>query len=504
LNDLVVGATGAAAALAGCLVFSNDIEFADDIVPNVTIETAIELTVGVPVTQEMYDAGSAYEGWYKRTALPGETFISVWAFGDLTTYKPLLQVYRAVGVVHVLTGAGGAVAESHNDRRNKPLEVVTVSGTTYYFRASPNTGNPTPATLTIEVALPPSTVAPLGSLLIPDDTFGYPAALLDATTGELLRFVSPFASSEAGAILPNGISCFVDDDEVTTGTATVKLYDPSLNLITSLALNVRGQGPVTSNNLDRFYIENIGPGGSGLDQGSIHVVTSAGTYLGKVADVGVVSPRGVMGMAVSPDGSILYYSRYHLANGFEVEPIRRWNLLTDSAMSDLVAAVSSHNICREILVLPDGTILASYNHISAAGSFVRRYSDAGATLNTYPGLEPAHISDEIRLAHDPDYESFWVWTKTGTGTAISTFRHIRISDGADLVTPIEVPFFNTGLFGPQETATPEMFGHSFSCPFIVMRGGVTAPDSTAAVIGPYILVHTRWREPAPAAPDPAS
>jgi hypothetical protein len=489
LNDLTVGAS--TSALAGFLEFSFDIELADDVVPNVTIETAVAIpTAGAPITQTgLYDGGTTYEAWYQYTALTGQVFISVWAFGDLTTYKPLLQVYRAAGVVHVL-----GVAETDNYRRNKPLEIVTVPGTTYYFRVSPNTGNPAPSTLTIEVALPPTTTAVAGSLLIPDDTFGYPAVLLDATTGEVLRFVTPFASSEAGAILPNGISCFVDDDEVTTSIATVKLYDPSLNLITSLDLNVRGQGPVTTNGLDRFYIENIGPGGSGLDQGSIHVVTSDGAYLGKVADVGVVSPRGVMGMAVSPDETILYYSRYHLNDGFEADAIHRWNLTTDTAMSTLVGVVSDHRICREILCLPDGTILASYNHFEDPGSFVRHYSEAGATLHTYPGLEPTHISDEIRLAHDPDGVSFWVWTKTDTSTSISTFRHILIDDGSDLITPIEVPFFNTGLFGPPETETPEMFGHSFSCPFIVMRGAVTGSESTTgAIIGPLVWVHMTRR-----------
>jgi hypothetical protein len=283
---------------------------------------------------------------------------------------------------------------------------------------------------------------------------------------------------------------------VTTAIATVKLYDPSLNLIASLDLDVRGQGPVTTNGVDKFYIENIGPGGSGLDQGSIHVVTSDGAYLGKVADVGVVSPRGVMGMAVSPDETILYYSRYHLADGFESEPIRRWDLTTDTTLSNLVAAVASHVTCREILCLADGSVLASYNHITDPGSFVRRYSDAGATLNTYVGLEPTHISDEIRLAHDTDGESFWVWTKTEAATSISTFRHIRVSDGVDLITPIEVPFFNTGLYGPPETETPEMFGHSFSCPFVILRSAVEGGGgggSGTAIIGPLVWVHMTRR-----------
>lgn len=494
LSDLTVGAS--TSALAGFLEFSDDIELADDVVPNVTVETAIEIAPDAdPVVQDMVDGGYTYEGWYKRTAQAGEQFLSVRGFGDLTTYQPLTQIYLAGGVAHVT-----ATDES---RRNKPVGFNTVPGTTYFFRFSPNSGNPDPASLTVEVQTPPSAAAPSGSLLILDDTFGYPAVLLDATTGAVLKIVSPFAASEAGAILPSGVSLFVDDDEVTTGVATVKLYDPALNLLASLPLDVRAQGPVTSNGVDKFFISNVY--NAGLDNGSIHVVTANGVHLGKIAKVtGASSPRVLLGMAVSLDESILYYSRYHLMDGMEVGPIKQWDLVNDVALSDFAASISNYKICREILRLADGTILASYNHISDPDSFVIRYDTDGSVLNTYPLETEIRVSDEIRLAHDPDDPlSFWVWTKTGTDPGLSKFRRILVADGSDVITPIEVPFFSQGL--PAGPVTEEMafFGHSFSCPFVVMRSAAVG-ESGVPVIGPYVLVHTRWLDQPESPEEPAT
>jgi hypothetical protein len=220
--------------------------------------------------------------------------------------------------------------------------------------------------------------------------------------------------------------------------------------------------------------------------------------LGKVADTGVGSPHALVGMAVSLDESILYYSRYHLADGMISDAIRRWSLTTDSALSNLVAAIANYHTCREILVLPDGTILVAYNHEDDVGAFVKRYDETGSVLNTYAALESVRISDEIRLAHDPDGVSFWVWTKTNGDPGLSMFRHILVADGSDLITPIEVPYFHTGVYGPPETETPEMFGHSFSCPFVVMRSAVEeGGESRTPIIGPYVWVHCKFRIPAP-------
>jgi len=491
LNDLTVG--GSTSTLAGFLEFSDDIELADDVVPNVTVETAIAITPDAPATQELYDAGVTYEAWYKYTAPAGVKFVSVWGFGDLAAYKPFVRIYRAGGVAHV--------DEIGDERRNKPLEFVTVPGTTYYLlfshyiEFSPYNGNPDPSTLSVTLELAPTGVAPAGSLLVIDDTPGYPAVLLSAEDGDVIRFVSPFAASEAGSMLPNGISCFVDLDPASSEIATVssvKLYDASLNLTVTLPLNVTAQGPMTSNNLDTFYVSNADDENGDIDLGSIHKVTSSGVYLGKIASVtGVSSPRALLGMAVSLDESILYYSRYHIQDGMEVGAIFRWDLTTDTTMPTFVASISNYHICREILCLADGTILASYNHFNSVGSFVQRYDTSGSVLNTYTLEASIRVSDEIRLAHDPDNPlSFWVWTKTGTGTSMSKFRHILVDDGSDLVTPIEVPFFNTGLYGPPETATPEMFGHSFSCPFVVMRSETTGGGGDpVGVIGPLVWVH---------------
>jgi hypothetical protein len=147
-------------------------------------------------------------------------------------------------------------------------------------------------------------------------------------------------------------------------------------------------------------------------------------------------------------------------------PVQRWDLINNVALSDLAAGVAGATGFNDVLVLNDGTILTGY--AKPGDAFVRRYSTAGAVLNTYDfGNSVGDSPNRLAYALD-DPASFWVWLHLPSGGGTSRFQNVRVSDGAILTTFDVVPF-ELGVYVGAPTATPTRFGSSQSCPFLVMR-----------------------------------
>src|SRR3990172_3717594 len=366
------------------------------------------------ITQDVHDAGTTYAVWYKYTAVTGDNVIGLWGFGDLVTYTPTSQVFLgpASAPVSYLGGVGA---------QNKPIQFPVTPGVTYFFRFTTNAGNPTPAVLTLTIEAHTDQTAPEGSLAINDDTSGFPLAILSATADEIvLRFVQDVVAGEAGDILPSGLLLLAD----ASVAGQLKPYDATYAEIATVTST--GQDDVvTTNKLDTFYIVRTGSGGNNA---IVTTVNTSGALGPTTWDLGTV---GVIAACVNQAETILYYGK----SGTN-QPVKRWDLVLNAAMSDLVAGVDANTAfsAKDFLSFSDGSILVLYRNTTTSSSYAKHYSAAGATLHTYT-FTYALSSSTDRLAYHTDETAFWVWLKGGAAaTAVPTILKIQISDGTVLVT----------------------------------------------------------------------
>src|SRR5688572_21432645 len=157
------------------------------------------------VDQTVDDSGTTYTVWYKFTA--AETgVISVWGHGQYgaTSYEPTCAVFEGP--------ASAPVAYMSMSAVNEPMYFPVTGGTEYFLRLTPNSGNPTPADLTIEAEAHSNTSpVPIGSIGINDDDsdtgFLVGLAVLSETVDYTVLYyrIGTFAPGEQGDILPSGV-----------------------------------------------------------------------------------------------------------------------------------------------------------------------------------------------------------------------------------------------------------------------------------------------------------
>src|SRR5688572_6253734 len=110
---------------------------------NTAATSAISLgTLPASVSQDVHFSGTTYEVWYTLTAPAGATVIGFFGFGDLSVYRPTTLVYTGP--------AASPVAYLGLGAQNKPFQFPVTPGTEYFFKVTPNGGNPSPAILLIE------------------------------------------------------------------------------------------------------------------------------------------------------------------------------------------------------------------------------------------------------------------------------------------------------------------------------------------------------------------
>ncbi len=410
---------------------------------NLSALTAIDLgTLPASVSQTVDDAGTTYTVWYSYTATSDENVINVFAFGDLTVYKPILRVYLgpAAAPISYLGGVGA---------QNRPIQIPVTPGTTYYFEVVKNSGNPSPAVLTLTSVTGPMESVPVGSIVVNDDTDGFPAALVDSTTGDVLRFVSPFPAGEKGDTSADG-HILVNDDFA----GNLVWFDAQFNRLTDIAFDADAMVR-TNIATDTIYVANRG---GGLTAATVTTVDNTGALGGTVW---TLASAGFAAGCVSPADTILYYAAG--ANS----TVKRWDLVNDVALSDLVAIVSGY-VISDFLGLADGSILALYYKSTVTrDAYVKQYSAAGTTVRTF-NLGSDQSSTPPRLAYALNHPtSFWVMSHTAAH--FSVFTNLLVSDGST-VTTFQVPEYEGGAYQPAATATPSAdFGVSFSCPFFLSR-----------------------------------
>lgn len=415
---------------------------------NLSAATATDVgTLPAAIVQTVDDSGTTYTVWYKYVGQAGDVVLGVFAYGDAAVYQPTIRCW---------TGDAGAptewIAGNQIFATNKPIQLPIVDGETYYFEIIPNGGDPTPAVLTLAVERAPQDPIQNGSIVVNDDSHGFPAVVLSHLTNYTARrFVYPFPAGEAGDVLADGTMLWYD------ATAdTLESYTNAFVPINSLALV--GEAIIrTCQGTQRFFV------GTRTNPVIVHLVEADGTFGANWTLTGISS---LFALAASNDEAVLYH-----APSTSGAAVARWDLIGDAPLSDFVAGVSGYFV-RDLLVLQDDTIVISYGSLNTGDFFVRRYSAAGSLLNEYPfGTVLTPFFTLARLAYAiADPVSFWVWTHlTGDEEGISRFQEIRAADGVPL-TVVDHAEYELGAYLPAESATPlGRFGNSFSCPFLIAR-----------------------------------
>ncbi len=418
---------------------------------NTTAATAMVLpTYGDYTIPDVNLLPSPFELWFTFTTLDNEYVVGIHAHAPIaSTYDPIFVVYD--GTVDALNSIFAP------SQQNRPGDPSVTPNTQYWIRVR-QVGFVTPnAPLTLRFAGAPAGPVPVGSLLVPDVSTGGRMAAIDATTGQVLAFI-PFPSGENGVVLSDGSLAMED-----VSSNNVKFYtDPLTTAIATVVIDMNGLGQISSNSVeDAYYIARP----NGVSPSSVTRVSATGV-VGTTWTMPLVNLRGA---SVSPDESILYWIQTtSLAN----QPVRRYDLVNDTALSNLAPGIASTNFGRGVIVLDDGSIIISYRP-SSGDQYLIRYSATGSVLNTYTRTVPATKTVD-RVTKDLVAGQFWLWEQSAT---YHYFTLIRASDGVELRTLPPVPVTVDGEIQVTSDTAP-MFGVSWSCPLMVSRSAFVVEPPT--------------------------
>lgn len=389
--------------------------------------------------------------WWTYTPPAGINYIAFIATGDGVAYFPQLSIFT--GSVPGLTqyylneeqffcGARGL---------NYWWTVPVVANTTYHIRFTDYDGTaPSNATCTVSFVSQPFTLAPPGSLVIPDDAPGFPALILTVLQDGALLQSPALPIGERGATLPGGELCG-SVGQGPLGASAIAFYDATWGLVMTVTLP---ESPNAINaNETNFYV-------------------AAGATLYKYSSVGVeldtwtpTSLTGTGSCVVNRAGTLAYYT-----TGSSGTAIRTWNLSTDVAGANLTTVVVGQSIFgNDGGTLANGTIWFPYRLASnLKDNHLRGYDAAGVLQFDYTvttGTDKLNHASYYPGTGGADPESIWLWIYKAASSSIDIFRRINVADGS-VVDEFEVA--GAGLSGEPLVADAP-FAVSNSCPFIVLR-----------------------------------
>lgn len=425
----------------------------DDAIVITALPYSVTIARNVDLVESTYipSCGSNYRDplWWVYTTGASETAIGVTfdaSSGTDGDYYPGLSLW---------TGTPPSLTEV-NDRcftwgATHPvyLQFNVEPSTTYYFQFVNTNGSGTdPGNLEWSLLEAASDAAPVGSFFVPNDQPGYPASIMAAADGTLLRTFG-FPACEMGATLPSGIVCIAAGIMLES----FNLYTSQLVLITAITSLIDDTytniSPVTTDKDQTFYVSRVRNG----IPSKVTAISDAGV-IGATTELPAESDQ-MCCMAYDPDLGILYYATDALT------PIRRYDLVNDTPLSDLADPAASQ-MGRDMEVLPNGDLLVVLRTDSTHW-VVQRWSPAGVLQATYPLDNEASPNAHPRIRVTKDGLSFVAMTwPTGTVTGDeSEFTTILIADGSEtsqVFSTIKEYNYNG----------PPAFGTSQSCPLLLL------------------------------------
>lgn len=423
---------------------------------NITAADAIVISsLPYSTTQDVSNGGGLpYTVWYTYTPTSSDEVLSLWQFGNIAgTYTPTSRVaYDSGG------GPGTSIWHGITLYPQTPIMFPCEPGTQLWFRAAPTvTDNDPAAELTFELRSFAQSIAPEGSLFINDESSQlFPSALLSSSTGDPIQYITPFPGGESMVQLLDGTLLLQDIDNTRFAVYTAEYV--YVATIPTIYNNIH----LTTNRTTFFYAAD-----------SVSKVVTRYTAMGVESGGPWTVASSPSRIGVSRDDTILYY-----ASGAAAGAVKRWDLVNNMALSDLVAGIASF-IVKEIFVLDDGTVLVVRRHnVTGSNQTLFRYSAAGAQITDYSALMADVSGGDTHLAFaNDDPDSFWLWIKTAGG--FSKFTNVDTVAGTAISpTPFSQINYTNGSYNGAETATPSnFFGASESCTFVITRlSGSTPTD----------------------------
>ncbi len=437
---------------------------------NISAATAIEiLALPFSTTQVVDFAGTTYTVWYKYTFL-NDTVLGVWGLGS-GSYIATCDVY----------GPNSSIIHANpTSADNVPLQFQGFVGEEYFFKFTPNGGNPTPANLELSVELPPEEVWPTGALLVPNDTEGNPGTILDPTTGEVLRMLPSdpgFPIGEQGDSFLDDPGVYLTETPEFGGQEIILLDADFVEIMHFTPLGTDGQQPYIRANktLNLFYVLSA----NASDNWILQSVTRDGTVSAALTTITVGQSDTFMnGFAVANDGNIVYVEKDEPAGSPTNTVIKRWDIDAGAFIANLAGSIGDHYFGGDILVLEDDNVVVLYRKAGSGGSVILKvYDITGATVLTVD-LGAIHTGTGFtHLAYALDSPtSFWAWVHPEP-FGQSRFINVRISDGVFLQ-DFTIPEYIAGVWSDPSTPDPTSprFGPTESCPFFLAVGIEPPPD----------------------------
>ena len=273
-----------------------------------------------------------------------------------------------------------------------------------------------------------------GTLLVGPHGSGGAAGLVDLISHATSLIGTGLGSGEAGSPLDDGTTILM------VNAATYEIVSPDM-VITHTPV------PFTVTTLiDAFSPTCVVPGASATSWYVSYVQNHASPANAQIRKVMIDGSLGgttftlaiaaIAGLAVNAAETIAYYGDDATGGA-----IKRWDLVNNIALSDLVAGATTNQIGSDFLILDSGKLFVLYAATSVAPIpwTIRRYSSAGALELTITLSADAGRGSAPRLQRDlGDTSSVCVQTFPTNAGDITTFEFYDVSSGL-LKTSFTVP-----------------------------------------------------------------
>lgn len=464
---------------------------------NVSFATALDLGTTLPINNtqsDINDAGVNYTVFYKFTCPAGLRMVWAWATSDqVAGYMPKMVPYDQSEVEILQESIIAPLG-------NNPIQFPVTPGQVHYLQVVKNADSAGPEHVDLQIrTVPNDTTIPDSAIIINGDIPDQPCGVFSPNTNyQTIKFIKGIAIGEGGCISSDG-KILLENRIITDKYIALYSGDELTELgrdSTMLAFSWIRYNRTTG----KFWImvlENAGF--AKLYRLDPSVLPLAKTLIATITGAGNGG-----GISTNNAETIAYYQE----GGANGKPIHRWNLSTDSAMTDLAAAPGAAYYFLDSMVLEDDTILVGWSSNDGPTGLVkvRRYQPDGTQINEYQ-FDSFELGSYglVRLAYATDSPtSFWVKLRersgaTATGDAI--FNRIRVSDGQVLNTVRHLEYNERNYIGPASVSYRGESGIWNSCPLVVFAG-LPTPPLHGLLFGNPTIRHDIYPDQAKKIPNP--